>query len=517
MENETANEGLQAKPNAKTEPRLLTRRAACKVVAVTIAAAACRRYAQPATAEAKTKKKTYYKIVYKLNGGTNPKSQRKKLLKGSTLATSKLKKPTRKGYTFAGWYSNKKLTKKAKKVYGKKATSKRRLYAKWTLSVYKITYHINGGQAAWATLPTSYTYGDAFTFPLVLRAGYSFLGWYRDSAFKTKITKIKATTTGKRSLYAKWVATTYWQTQLNSGIAKVNALFDDSVKDHADAFVFVTDMHLPNSSLVSPELIKQVRAQTDVDKVIFGGDALNGNTTAEEALAIFAFLKTRLSGGTTWYLRGNHDSNDQLALDDPTWALSEEQYRQAMFPDADYLPDEGFYYYRDNEDAKIRYLLLDTGHGSGTKISSTQIAWLKARILELSEGWTVLVLQHRFFKESTAASAPTSLNYQENGTLTYKALDGIYDEAEAAGVTIAGVVCGHCHRDYSDISDKGYPMISTTCDAGGTSASKYDPEHPTRTNGTTTESAFDVVVLNTQKRRINLVRFGCGTNRVFSY
>lgn len=144
-----------------------------------------------------------YKIIYKLNGGSQPKKQVKKVKKGKTLKVSKIKKPTRAGYTFKGWYTNKKLTKKAKSVKGVSKKSKRTLYAKWKAKTYSIAYLTNGG-----TLPSSctktYKITKAVKLPTPTRAGYSFIGWYRDASFTSPIDQIDKGSTGNITLYARW-------------------------------------------------------------------------------------------------------------------------------------------------------------------------------------------------------------------------------------------------------------------------------------------------------------------------
>lgn len=75
---------------------------------------------------AKCKLTVGYKIKYKLNGGTNNKSNPKAYYK--TAIT--LKKPTRKGYKFKGWYTDKNFKNKITKIpksYKRNLT----LYAKW--------------------------------------------------------------------------------------------------------------------------------------------------------------------------------------------------------------------------------------------------------------------------------------------------------------------------------------------------------------------------------------------------
>lgn len=74
------------------------------------------------------KSTTNYKITYKLNGGTNHNSN------PSTYTGKKainLKKPTRKGYDFKGWYTDKACKKSIKKI-SKGSAENYTLYAKWS-------------------------------------------------------------------------------------------------------------------------------------------------------------------------------------------------------------------------------------------------------------------------------------------------------------------------------------------------------------------------------------------------
>jgi len=147
-------------------------------------------------------KKSTYKITYKLNGGTNNRSNPKKY--DITTKTITLKSPTKKGYTFKGWYKDSKFKKKVTKIK-KGSTGNITLYAKWQKNTYKITYKLNGGKNK-SSNPKKY---NVTTKTITLRAptreGYTFKGWYKDSKFKKKVTKIKKGSTGNLTLYAKWV------------------------------------------------------------------------------------------------------------------------------------------------------------------------------------------------------------------------------------------------------------------------------------------------------------------------
>ena len=82
-------------------------------------------------------------------------------------------------------------------------TSDKVLYSKWTANTYTITYNLNDGTNN-ATNLTTYTYGVGLTLASPTKIGYSFSGWFSDSAFTNRITKISTTDIGDKTLFAKW-------------------------------------------------------------------------------------------------------------------------------------------------------------------------------------------------------------------------------------------------------------------------------------------------------------------------
>lgn len=80
--------------------------------------------------------------------------------------------PTRRGYTFTGWYD----------VYGNLCdssyvpTENTTLTARWNAESYTITLNANGGTVAQTS--QSVTYGSMYQLPVPARAGYDFCGWY---------------------------------------------------------------------------------------------------------------------------------------------------------------------------------------------------------------------------------------------------------------------------------------------------------------------------------------------------
>ena len=156
-----------------------------------------------------------YKITYNLNGGKN--NAKNPATYTVESAAIKLQNPTKTGYTFGGWYSDKALKTRVTTI-AKGSTGNRTLYAKWTIATYKITYSLGGGKNSTKN-PASYKVTTA-TIKLQnpTRTGYTFGGWYADKTFKTRVTQIPKGSAGNKTLYAKWTATKYKITyNLNGG------------------------------------------------------------------------------------------------------------------------------------------------------------------------------------------------------------------------------------------------------------------------------------------------------------
>jgi uncharacterized repeat protein (TIGR02543 family) len=144
-----------------------------------------------------------YKVTYNANGG-KVSTASKTVYQGLTYGT--LATPTRKGYTFSGWYTaasgGSKVTASTKMTKGKNHT----LYAHWSKTKYKISYVLNGGKNS-SSNPASYTITTAtITLKNPTRKGYTFGGWYTKSNFSgSKVTKVAKGSTGNKTLYAKWI------------------------------------------------------------------------------------------------------------------------------------------------------------------------------------------------------------------------------------------------------------------------------------------------------------------------
>lgn len=163
-----------------------------------------------------------YNITYNLDGGTNDEGNLDTYTYGIGLT---LNYPTKDGFSFEGWFDNSELTGTEITEISDTDSGDKTLYAKWVVSVYDITYYLNGGENDPANVDT-YTTGEGLVLAAPSKMGYAFKGWYTSPTFSgTAKTAIGTSETGDISLYAKWAAATYPITyHLNGGVNNENNL-----------------------------------------------------------------------------------------------------------------------------------------------------------------------------------------------------------------------------------------------------------------------------------------------------
>jgi uncharacterized repeat protein (TIGR02543 family) len=155
-----------------------------------------------------------YAITYNYNGATGGNGTTTSYFTtGGTAIT--LPTPTKTGYSLSGWYSDAGLT---TQVSGPLSpTADVTLYAKWLGNVYLLTYSYNGATGGNTTATSQYTSGGtAITLPTPTKNGYTFAGWFAESAFTTSVTGAQ-TLTADSTIYAKWTAINYSLTYNSNG------------------------------------------------------------------------------------------------------------------------------------------------------------------------------------------------------------------------------------------------------------------------------------------------------------
>ena len=136
-----------------------------------------------------------YKVSFDSNGGSSVAAQS---VNYNTTA-SKPVDPSKTGFTFAGWFTDKDCT--TAYDFSSKVTGDITLYAKWNINSYKVSFDSNGGSSVAAQ---SVTYNTAASKPAdPSMTGYTFAGWFTDKDCKTAY-DFNSKVTGDITLYAKW-------------------------------------------------------------------------------------------------------------------------------------------------------------------------------------------------------------------------------------------------------------------------------------------------------------------------
>lgn len=150
-----------------------------------------------------------YKITYKTKGGKNDSKNPSTYMVTDKI---KLKSPVKKGYTFKGWYTDKKCKKKLSTIKAG-TTGNITLYAKWQVNKYTIVFKGNRSTEGKMSSLKARKYGVSYKLPAnkFKRAGYKFKGWSTKKNGKGKIYKNKqkvknlSSRAGKKViLYAVW-------------------------------------------------------------------------------------------------------------------------------------------------------------------------------------------------------------------------------------------------------------------------------------------------------------------------
>jgi uncharacterized repeat protein (TIGR02543 family) len=219
-----------------------------------------------------------YSVTYSYNGATGSASTPSaSFTTGGTVIT--LPSPTKNGYNFDAWYSDSGFTTSiggAGTAYSPNSVSTSiTAYAKWLAKTYSLTYHYNAATGGASISSESFTSGGtAITLPTPTKIGYTFAGWYGESAFTNSIGSAGSSYSPSSNgttldAYAKWNANTY----------TVNYNYNGA--DYSSSAVSSENFTTGNSALQLPTTIRT--------HFHFDGwfDALNGGNLVGAAASSF--------------------------------------------------------------------------------------------------------------------------------------------------------------------------------------------------------------------------------------
>ncbi|MHC0037605.1 InlB B-repeat-containing protein [Pseudoneobacillus sp. C159] len=178
-----------------------------------------------------------YTVTYNPDGGVVGKTTQVKLFdstygKGADGVTADpMPIPTKTGSTFAGWYTQ--LNGAGSQVIDSTkvmTAGNHTLYAKWLLSQYTVSFHVDGGSAVPNQLVNHG--GNAVEPTPPTKQGHTFAGWYTDNTFKTVFDFKNNAITSNTTIYAKWNINQYtvnFDSNGGSPVAPITANYNTTI------------------------------------------------------------------------------------------------------------------------------------------------------------------------------------------------------------------------------------------------------------------------------------------------
>lgn len=273
-----------------------------------------------------------------------------------------------------------------------------------------------------------------------------------------------------------------------------------------DAFVFITDLHWLHNAKNSPAIINYLQNKIQIPRVIMGGDYADGiNMDYLKAFNGFNGKIYRAIGNHEYMNNWEEDGifSQKDITDANIWAAYQSGMTDIVIGDANTN-----YYYADNVVQKMRYIILSVfTDGSAEKFEQAQATWLNDSLANMPNGYTAIVVAHYY----------AHINYPDFTPVLTTIGKQIADICDAHVGKVACLLQGHTHEDLMMKTDGGIPIFATTCDKSTANNAETSEEdnyiYGKRTNGTITEQAFDIVIINKKDKKVSLVRIGAPADK----
>lgn len=315
----------------------------------------------------------------------------------------------------------------------------------------------------------------------------------------------------------------YYETEMETTVASVKALMTEPCL----VFPLCTDIHyLSKDSTNFVRMIENMAEFTKhirCDGLICLGDLTDGgqnDSSATKAVtgqrAEYMMNAMRNIGIPLLFCVGNHDDNRYKSTDQFTLSELYEHYYSKSYNDVEWnVANSGVDYYIDFPQYKIRMFSLCTDRPGGYGYPTDTRVWFENSMASVPEGYIVVVLQHIsvYGTQNLGGTAPS------NAQNVYTSLEAFVNN----GGTVIQLY-GHSHADMAFTSP--FLSIATCCQK----RENLETDEPTyyaqlpegavtweRPEGTAAEDCWDVVVIRPTSKHIDMVRFGAGQDRSFTY
>lgn len=288
---------------------------------------------------------------------------------------------------------------------------------------------------------------------------------------------------------------------------KLNAIRQamETAEGNYDAFIFATDIHWSLNTKKSPNLISYISKRVPIPRMFIGGDI-------EDGINIDANRKLRTAfDGKCYFTVGNHEYMNALIRDgvrDTTVNVTDATiwaFLNGGMTDCVVGNPARNYYYVDNTVQKIRYIVLnDFGDGSEYQFEANQKSWFASALSGMQNGYTAVIFIH-------VISSIDHTTGELIGDTAFSDVQTIVDSYSGGG-DVACIIAGHTHFDGMGSTSGGTPIFISTCDKAIPFQNADTWLSNTRTEGTITEQAFDVFVVDKKNNTVSAIRIGCAAD-----
>lgn len=370
----------------------------------------------------------------------------------------------------------------------------------------------------------------------------------------------------------------YWEQEMVDTIEKVES-YKKAAGNDAISFTWCSDAHVIVNTLAEGdtshlgELMWKATKDTFTPLAISTGDEQSGASLATKELLMENFAEMKRHFSPLWgkkefiALLGNHDGAfgeaDESGLyyqrQLPPEEMFYEYFSEQILDFRRVFSRDGSYFYIDTPQ-QVRFICLNTHYvGDAYEVDENGFAvfdrfntsclgqaqydWLISEALDMpSDEWSCIIASHIAPVLDGNLSIPSGNNPAYNYSASFldrAVLAGVlnaftakttYVGAYTEGVdgwnnvsvdcdfsnykgSIICYIAGHWHRDLTeDASLNGVPIILIT-----SAKDDRDTSLAARVDGTDTETAFDVVVVNRRTKKIYCTRCGAGDDRIITF
>lgn len=293
-------------------------------------------------------------------------------------------------------------------------------------------------------------------------------------------------------------------------------------------FVFITDLHIHLNGRASVPLILELGKCTDVRTVLCGGDHCWAFGSKAQCIAditdSLCYMDPIRGRMELFHAKGNHDATVRSSGELNTGFTMPYEQTQQMLAQHMSIPS-GYvagktYFFHDDEDAMVRYIVLDTNEphaaeatawGIGNGMKDEQLRWLADIALRLpGDAWSAIVMGHIPCCSEMKGYCP-QLDALRCVLEAFKHKSACeYGDFSLAQGELVAYLCGHNHVDSSEIQN-GLLHISTGCDA------YCKDDRYSRNVGEPENTLFDLFLLDKERKQLKIFRIGAGSSRQFDY